>query len=880
VDVARDENFPRAAVAAQLGLHGAFGFPIVFGGAVTGVIEFFSRDTREPDDDLLRMFTVIGSQAGQFIARKDAEARLRDSEAFYHSLVETLPLCILRKDRDGCFTFANQLFCDELKRPLEEIVGRTDFDFFPRELAEKYRRDDRKVLQTGQVMEDVEEHLRPDGAKLYVQVLKAPVRDARGEAVGVQGLFWDVTPRKLAEVEIRKAKEAAEAANRAKSAFLANMSHEIRTPMNAIIGMTELVLDTALADEQRGYLELVKKSAESLLAVINDILDFSKIEAGKLDLDCSAFPLRDTLGETLDTLALPAHQKGLELACHVAADVPDDLVGDAGRLRQVLVNLVGNAIKFTEHGEVILRVRREAVEGDQVRLHFTVTDTGIGVPPDKQGALFQAFSQVDASTTRRHGGTGLGLAISSRLAEMMGGRMWFEGRPAGGNGEAAGGSAFHFTVRCGLPPAPARRPAPAGPEQLRGLPVLVVDDNATNRLILEETLAHWHMRPTAVAGGPEALAALGRAAAAGEPFALALIDVHMPRMDGFMLAEEIRRRPELAGLRTLMLTSGGQPGDVARCRRLGVTSYLTKPVKQRELLQAVARALGGDAAAARAGAAGRVPEVPPASSRPLRVLVAEDNPVNQKLALALLQKRGHEVTLAGNGAEALAALGVDGGAATAAGPFDVVLMDVQMPEMDGLEATARIRAAEAASGRHLPVIAMTAYAMKGDKERCLAAGMDGYVAKPVRPQELYAALDAVLPARPAAAPGPPAPPTAPAASPVDWAAALEHLGGDPGLLRDLIGLFLAEYPEWLAQARRAAAAGDAAALKRAAHNLKGSMAHFGAHEAFEAARKLEIMGRDGILGGAVEACAELTRQLERVHPVLAAYGQGDLPGGS
>ncbi len=757
-DLQAEPGFARAEAAAVARFRAAFFFPIRSGNAVIGVIELASREVRKPDTDLLAVIGTLGSQIGQFMARRQAEEALRDSEALYHSLVETLPLAIFRKDVHGRFTFANKRFCDSLGRPLDAIRDRTDYDFYPAELAEKYRRDDRKVMDSAQVLEAIEEHCPPGGGNLYVQVLKAPVYDARGQLVGTQAIFWDVTARIVAETQLQRAKDAAEEASRAKSVFLATISHEIRTPMNAIIGMTDLVLDTPLTAEQREYLELVKKSADSLLAVINDLLDFSKIEAGKLDLDLRPFHLRDSLGDTLDTLALAAHQKGLELACDIGADVPDGLVGDAVRLRQVVLNLVGNAIKFTDAGEVVVRVERDAgAEGrpGEAALLFSIRDTGEGIPADKRNLLFTPFSQVDSSLTRRHGGTGLGLAISRRLAALMVGDLWLADEKAE-NGRrkvesvpppasrlppsAPGpGTTFCFRARFALQAGPALRSVPAEPQELRGLPVLVVDDNATNRRILEATLERWRMRPTTVTCGPDALEVLRQASRAGAPFALALLDGHMPEMDGFTLARHIQEAPELSGLAVLMLTSGGQPGDVARCRELGIRCYLTKPVKQPDLWRTIATALGrpvpdldGVAPAAPAAEAGAV--------RSWDVLVAEDNPVNQRLAVALLEKRGHRVTLAGDGDAAVRAL--QGRA------FDVVLMYLQMPVLDGLEATRRIRKREAESGGHVPIVAMTAYAMKGDRERCLEAGMDGYISKPVRAAELYATLEQIQAGRP------------------------------------------------------------------------------------------------------------------------------------
>jgi len=792
----------------------------------------------------------VQGNARDISERRRSEQALRDSESRYRLLFERNLAGVYRSTLDGRILDCNEAFARAFGyASREEILAQQATSLY----VEAGGRDAfiARLREKGSVANLEFCMRRKDGSPVWMLENASLLRGESGDLNLIEGTVIDITERKRAAQAMERAKEAAEEASRAKGEFLANVSHEIRTPMNGILGMTELALDSSPDSEQREYLEAIQLSAQSLLSVVNDILDFSKIEARKLELETIGFDLRPSLNETLKMLELRVYQKGLALASHIEADVPEALVGDPGRLRQVIVNLVGNAIKFTEQGGITLRVNTESAAPGEVVLHFAVSDTGIGIPAEKQDLIFEAFTQADGSTTRKFGGTGLGLAISAQLVGMMGGKLWVES-------EVGKGSTFHFTARFATSDKPPRPSPPGAPEKLRGLPVLVVDDNPVNRRILEEMLLRWEMKPTVVASGLEALERLKWSADAGDAFPLVLLDAQMPQMDGFEMAARVKETPQLIQGAILMLTSSGQRGDAGRCRSLGIAAYLTKPISEEELQTAILASLE-----AKAGHLTSPPLITRHSLHEgrlsLRVLVVEDNLVNQNLARRLLEKRGHSVVVAFNGEEALATLKNQ--------LFDVVLTDVQMPCMDGVQMTAAIRAGERQSGGHIPIVGMSAHAMRGDRERFLEAGMDSYVPKPVRPRDLFEAVEGW--AAPTATLESSAPAARPTAEAMDRDPARERLGRDSELLAELAGLFLDECPRLLSDIRSAVARQDGKALERAADSLKGSVANFAAAAAMEAAAALAQMGRQGHLQRAAEACAALEAEIEGLKEALA-----------
>lgn len=781
---------------------------------------------------------------------------LAEAQASFRTVVESLPVHVFRKDKHGKFVFGNKRFCDLRGISPSDLYGKNDFDFYSTDLAEKYRRDDARIVASRTNWHDIEEHVLAGGQKIFVEVLKAPVLDGEGNVIGIQGMFWDVTERIQTQKEIIQAKEVAESANQAKSDFLANMSHEIRTPMNAILGITELLLDTDLESTQHEYLRMVQRSGESLLNIINDILDFSKIEAGKLDFDEVSFDLRDRLGDTLKSLALKAQEKGVELLLSVGPDVPQRFLADFERLRQVLINLVGNAIKFTSQGEIVVSVEVDRndllplADPQSIWIQFQVEDSGIGIPEDKLDLIFEKFAQADTSTTRNFGGTGLGLAIARKLVELFGGELRAKSK-------VNVGSTFYFAIPLKLDDTPeiaASGPTPS----FHGLRILIVDDNAANRAILRSMTSNWEMMPQE-ADSVSAAIELLQNQNASTPFQLILSDLNMPENDGFALAQWVRNHPDLYDTPIILLTSASRPGELQRRKELQIPFQLLKPLKESELLEAVVRTLAqpvvqdeGASSAVRIGEFG---------ATSWKILLVEDNLINQKLAITLLEKHGHQVSLTWNGEEALKLVKQT--------KFDVILMDIQMPIMDGFTATAKIREWELFNGGHTPIIAMTAHAMTGDKQRCLDAGMDHYISKPIRIQQL---LDAIGLARGqfAATPEEEVEQIA-AVGLVDWTAALTTVNQDRVLLRELIDLFMQDSLRIEEELHTAIKEKDFATVRRQAHTMKGILTHLGVSMVAEMAQKLEMISEEGMVSDQQPLADTLANLLIRVREELNLF---------
>jgi PAS domain S-box-containing protein len=842
-DVTQDENFPRAPVAERVGLHAAFAVPILQGRRVQGVMEFFSQEIRQPSAELQDTMTMICSQIALYIERQWAS---EDFDRFFKLSLDMFCVATFQ----GYFVRLNTTWGKVLGYSDEELRASPFIEFVHDDDREATIQELSKVTLGGHVINFENRYRTKDGSYRWLQWFASPFLD--------QGLIYaaarDVTERKTSEEALHRyaqeldvARKRAEAATVAKGEFLANMSHEIRTPMNAIIGMTELTLQTKLSPQQREYLQTARESAEALMTIINDILDVSKIEARRLTLDRVPFVVRDTLEDSVKLFAPRANEKGLELSCRIAPDVPAAVIGDPGRLRQIVLNLVSNAVKFTDAGEVGVEVVVAERTDEEVLLRCTVRDTGIGIPEDKRWEIFGAFVQADASTTRRYGGTGLGLTISSQLVEMMGGRLWLESEPGQG-------SRFHFVARFEVHTGATDAVAP--PFDLRSLRALVVDDNATNRTILTEILESWQMTAAAADSARQAMEMLRLAAERGQAFHLVLTDAAMPDVDGFALADRIVSDHGSRGPKIILLTSAGP--TVLRGRRAKLfAAALAKPVKQSDLLDAIVTAFATTGAARRPRTKEPRRQTQDAKTG-LRVLVAEDNPTNQKLVSALLDQKGHIVTVVGNGRVAVERVAQE--------PFDLILMDVQMPEMGGLEATAAIRQQEAGTGRHLPIVALTARAMSGDREQCLAAGMDAYVSKPLRAPDLFAAIDAVVGSALSIGSAPPASDGAPRS--VDLSMLLAGFGGRADLVAEVIDVFVVDAPVMVTRLRQAAAGGKVAELAAAAHAIKGSAGLFSQGEVYERARALERRARSGNGSNAVAACEEIEASVARLSAEL------------
>ncbi len=770
-------------------------------------------------------FLDAAGQPYQYIAirtdisgQKRLEAELEASRGFLLSTMDTLGEGVYTLDIEGKCVFVNREAERLLGRSREELEGRNLHDIIHFQSADgtpllHHECAPQRAVQEGQTYRSEQEYFtRKDGTVFPISLIASPLME-NGLVTGSVAAFQDITLRKQIAGDLLQAKEAAEAASRAKSEFLATMSHEIRTPMNGVIGMTELTLDTDLTALQREYLNVVKSSADSLLTVINDILHFSKIEAGKIELESIPFRLDDTVGMAIKALAVRAEQKGIELVYEVTRELPEVLLGDPGRLRQVLVSLVGNALKFSSRGEVAVRAELAERRGAEILVHFSVKDQGIGIPIEKQQLIFEAFTQADTSTTRKFGGTGLGLAICTRLVQGMGGRIWVDSVPDGG-------STFHFTVLVGE--ADHDFSALLPPIKLQGKSVLILDDNAVNRRFLQDSVLKLGMLPTLAESGAEALAIVAARNVSGEPFDLLMLDAQLPEMDGFEVARKLRPRPGSRDAVIMILSSAGLRGDAERCRELGISAYLSKPITQQELREAISDALQLDTQlAGNLVTRHSIHE----RHRPLRILLAEDNLVNQQLAVILLEQWGHSVAVAETGFETLALLGN--------GNFDLILMDIQMPELGGLEATRMIREAESGSGRHIPIVAMTANAMQGDRERCLEAGMDGYISKPLAREELAAIVRGYTGPVEAETAQP-----APAAA-FDYQTALGR--ADSEIISIIAEPFMADAAERLVATEQALASRERLTLQREAHTVKGLAGNFNAEPLVQLARELEML---------------------------------------
>jgi Amt family ammonium transporter len=810
-------------------------------------------------------FTEVGQIATLYNKVLDA---LQCAEQRFREAVLSAPNAMMLVNQRGHIVLANSQAESLFGYDREELIGQSVDILMPESSRQKHHQHVVNFFADPQprLMNANRElgGLKKDGREIPLEVGLSPIH-LETETLALGSLI-DITNRKQAEDALREARDAAEAASLAKSEFVAHMSHEIRTPMNGVIGMLELLGRTKVTNKQQEYVHLAKQSADSLLRILNDILDFSKIEAGKLELESIPFHLRDVLGDTLQTLEVKAAEKKLELVCHVLPDVPDGLVGDPGRLRQIIVNLVGNALKFTEQGEVVVRVSSEPVSNGHACLHFSVKDTGVGIPKEKQQRIFQAFGQADSSTTRQFGGTGLGLNISCQLIEMMGGRL-------GLDSEEGQGSTFYFNACFARQTAQSEQARVAPP--CAGLRVLVVDDNATNRFILQEILSSWGMEATCVDGASAAIEALDRGAQAGRPFRLVLLDIMMPEVDGWTLAEQIRNDRRYDEIPLIILSSAAMHQSRDRYEALGIVGQLPKPIKQSQLLDEILHSLDQTETKPSRQPTWTVPR----AERPLRILLAEDGLVNQKVALGLLEKQGHSVVVAENGLEAVRNSERE--------EFDLILMDIEMPQMDGLEATSVIRQREQSSQDHTPIVAMTAHAVKGDRERFLAAGMDAHVPKPIEPRQLYHVIAQLTST---AKPGDRDQVSKPDSEMpqhrqddkssseskvgledvVNFDCARARIPGGENALRDLAQLLCEEAPRLLQVIRRALAEGDTQRLQREAHTLKGSADVFAAKGVVEKSQQLEALAKEGRLEESRALVEQLDLEIQQLTAALRA----------
>lgn len=841
-DVLDEPNFLRKSAVSDLGVRGAFGFPIHCDDEVVAVLEFFHREAIREDPNLLILTRSIGREFGHFLQRR----RAIEQQSRLAAIVESSSDAIIAKSLDGTILSWNQGAERTYGHAAGEILGKSIQIIIPESRAHEDA-EIRENVRLGKRLKQFEtQRKRADGTLIDISLTVSPIHDSHGRIVGASTIERDITQLKQRERELQEAKDVAEAANQIKGEFLTNISHELRTPMNAIIGMVELALGEELSEAMTDYLQTARDSAHTLLHLLNDLLDFSRMEAGRFELAPAPFHLRDLLDRTMKMLSLRANEKGLELACHVHSDVPDHLKGDARRLQQVLINLVGNGVKFTQQGDVIVDVGLHVnVDGNPI-LRFTVIDTGIGISPDDLENIFTPFTQADASTTRKYTGTGLGLAISQALVDRMGGDLWVES-------EVGRGSRFSFTASFEvLDEVPPNKEQQQAVVQLRDMPVLVVDDNDANRRILKEMLQNWHMKPTVVDNGRDALAVLREAGGSASPgYPLILVDALMPHVDGFTFIETAREKGVLYGSTVLMLSSADRQLFQGRCDELGIAAYLEKPVSQSDLFDALMTALHGPDLD-RETTAGLHP-----SNAEYDVLLVEDTPANQKVVRAILDKQGHNVTVAGNGRDAIDLLKQQS--------FDVVLMDVQMPTMDGFQATETIRQFDDEKAK-IPIIAMTAHAMRGDRERCLKAGMDAYIAKPIDAADLIGMLDrfVVTNGRSSGQAGTEGG-SKPASQPkprTDREAVLTRLGGDEDLFRDMMRFFQEDAPALLQAVRSGLSKESWTDAERAAHSLKGLAANLGADDAVEAAKAMESAAAEESQQQARALLAQLESEVE------------------